>query len=544
MTKLRALALGLPLFCLVTPAFAEVVRGTGHAPITKDVASVHNQALASAKQALVVQMLANSIGQDRAGEVPPATIAALADQIRDDMLTNQTSERDKQTFSLTLEADIDGAWFRRQLDNYQIQSSSQRADGDRQLIFVMLDEDDGMASDFSTPAETHVAYDRSNGGSFSDRSSVIANSRDAAASTSRSASAYNASGSSTYRASAAGAYRQDDAAAYGENGPYGSAAGRARSSAAGGFSGSAAGASSQRAAGASSASSASASSHSANYADRTNVQAEVHDNVRYRQDIVYQRPAEHSDGDAIMNGLKGKLIGYGVSTADSWAALSTYFANQPPRYAALKRDVRFQPFLKSLKARNATFFMGGTFSVTHEGVDPATGKQRCSGKLTADVSATDDGGTIASTTVNASAAADSPEACGDRLGTTLAGLAATDMGPDIQNHWRAVARTASAMGQDTRQQADYALVLRSAHLDMAMQADLLDALQATPGVQSQNFVSQAANEMRFTVRYAGSVPLQLALFQELRSNPVFAGMQSTADGRSVLLCLSGCGPAQ
>jgi hypothetical protein len=50
--------------------------------------------------------------------------------------------------------------------------------------------------------------------------------------------------------------------------------------------------------------------------------------------------------------------------------------------------------------------------------------------------------------------------------------------------------------------------------------------------------------MRFTVRYAGNMPLQFALYNKLRSNPAFAGMQPTATGRSVTLCLSGCGAAQ
>ncbi len=535
MNKLRVFALGLPLVCLTPAAIADVVSGTGSAPITKDVESVRNQARTAAKQALVAQMLANTIGQDRVREVPPATIAAIAGQIRDDMLTGQTSERQGQSFSVTLNADIDGAWFRQQLDNYQIQSSSQRADGDRQLIFVMLDEEDGVGSDFAKPAETHVAYDRSTGGSFSDHSTVTANSKDAKASASRSASAYSASGSTAFRSNASGVYRSDGAAAYGESDGYGSAAGRMRSSSAGAFNGSAAGASSQRAAGASSSSTASASLHASSFSDRTKVDAEVHDNVHYRQDVIYQRPPAQADGEAIVNGLGGKLSDYGVVTADPSASLAAYFAGRPPRYAVLKDDPRFIPFLQGLKA---PFFMGGTFKVTHAGDDPATGQKRCSGELTARVSATADGRNIAQATVDATAVGMSPEECGHKVGASLAGLAAAEMGPKVQNYWRTRAR--SAAGQNTQQLADYTLVLRATRLDMAMQADLIDALQSTTGVQSQNFVSQADNEMRFTVRYAGTMPLQLALFQKLRSNPAFAGMQSKADGRSVLLCLSGC----
>ena len=83
-------------------------------------------------------------------------------------------------------------------------------------------------------------------------------------------------------------------------------------------------------------------------------------------------------------------------------------------------------------------------------------------------------------------------------------------------------------------------MLRAAKLTMDMQSDILDALQATPGVQDESFVSQTGNEMRFVVTYAGALPLQLALYQKLRGHTGFAGMQSTVSGRSVLLCLSAC----
>ena len=76
---------------------------------------------------------------------------------------------------------------------------------------------------------------------------------------------------------------------------------------------------------------------------------------------------------------------------------------------------------------------------------------------------------------------------------------------------------------------------------MAAQADILDALQQTPGVESENFVTQSATEIRFTVRYSGNVPLHMALYQKLRVHPEYAGMTATADGRSIMMCVSACG---
>lgn len=530
------------LLLTAAPAVAETISGTGRAPITKDVESVRASAAADARRQIVVAMLTATIGADRLREVPAATIDAIAMQIRPDMITAQNSAREGGTFSVMMTADIDGGWFRGHLDNYGIASSSLRADGDRQLVFVMLDQVDGVASNFATPAETTVAYDRRTGASFNDQSSLLASSRDSAASTSRSANASSASGSGAFRSGSAGAYRNNGAVAYGASSPDGSVAGRARTNSAGGYSSNAAGAYSGRSATASKQSAANARSSASTYADRTDVQAEVHDDVTYREHVVYQRPAANSDGDAIMSALKGTLSDYGVATADSWGALSRYFNGQPPRYAALKRDVRYQPFLSSLKASNAPFFLGGSFSVTHAGTDPATGQARCSGSLDASASATADGRDLASGLFNASGAGMSPEECSRKVAASLASAAAIRLGPKIQNYWRGVAR--GAVGQDTRQTAEYALMLRASRLDMSMQADILDALQATPGVESQNFVSQAGSEMRFTVRYAGAVPLQLALYQKLRARAGFANMQSTVQGRSILLCLSGCSTGQ
>lgn len=206
------------------------------------------------------------------------------------------------------------------------------------MIFVMLDQVDDVASDFSAPAETEIAYDRRTGASFSDRSSVTASSRERSAASSRSASGYSNSASGASRSSAAGAQRSSGSAAYGASGIDGSAAGRSRGSSASGFSGSSAAAYSGRSAGASRSTSSRASSSASDFADRTNVQTEVHDDVRFRSRTVYQRPAANSDGDAIMTALKGGLDSYGVVSvlatpcrSDAAASSHTSRAGAPAR---------------------------------------------------------------------------------------------------------------------------------------------------------------------------------------------------------------------
>ena len=59
-------------------------------------------------------------------------------------------------------------------------------------------------------------------------------------------------------------------------------------------------------------------------------------------------------------------------------------------------------------------------------------------------------------------------------------------------------------------------------------------------MQSQAFLGQSASQMDLQVRYAGAMPLHLALYQKLRSNPSFAAMKTEANAQQITLCLSGC----
>ncbi|OWQ90554.1 hypothetical protein [Sphingopyxis witflariensis] len=508
--KKRLIALAMPLALVASPVGAEQVRGIGSAPISKDLDSVRASARTAARQNAILNMLKIAIGADRLGDVTPAQIASMASQISEAMIVNQKSSSDGKNFIVELDTDIDAAWFRELLDNEGILSSSQLAMGDNQLIFVMLDQNSGMARNFSTPQEVSVEYDRRTGGSFSDRSVEAAASKDASGSTSRSASGYRvnaagASGVSTRNGSAADRYR-----------------------------GSAAGAHSSNA--------STAEMHSSSYASKANVQAEVHDDVRYREHIVYQRPPQNSPVGHVLAALTRDLGRYGVAMADPDQALSSFFAGEPPRFETLSKSERFTPFLASLAQRDAPFFMGGTMTVEYGGRDPATGNETCSGQLNARVYATSNSRLIAPGAEGASAMGRTPGDCEAALAKTLAQKVAGQIGPAVQKHWRNIAR--ANVGHDSQQLADYTLVLRAAGLDMKMQADLDDALRATPGVESQSVVSQKSNEMHFTVRYAGTAPLQFALYQKLRGLPAFANMQSTVNGRSILLCLTACGPAQ
>ena len=181
----------LPFIAMLSssPVLAETVQGSGRAMITKDTDTVRNLASAEAKRDLVRSLLITAMGSEGLSQATPDTLDRMAGQIRPDMITGQTSERIGREFIVHLTADIDQAWFRTMMKNFGFDSSSARADGNRQLILVYLDRDDGVATDLSAPAEVEVEYDRRTGSSFSDTSSVIASSKEAAGSSYRSASA-------------------------------------------------------------------------------------------------------------------------------------------------------------------------------------------------------------------------------------------------------------------------------------------------------------------------------------------------------------------
>jgi hypothetical protein len=107
----------------------------------------------------------------------------------------------------------------------------------------------------------------------------------------------------------------------------------------------------------------------------------VHDDVSYHSHVVYQQPPRDADADGIMAALSEGLTPYDVQTANPWPVLSAYFNGRVPRYDDLKRDPRFDPFIRSLAQRSTPFFMGGTFSVAHGLTDPASGQVTCSGTL-------------------------------------------------------------------------------------------------------------------------------------------------------------------
>lgn len=494
------------------PASAQaVLNGVGRVPIKGDAETVRAQAEEAAKLDLVQALARQTIGAERVGELSPDLVRRLARQLRPDMIVNRTSQKIGKEFEVTLSARIEQSWFQGLLDAEGVDSSVGRAGGGSTRILVMLDESIGTAQDYAAPAEIVTEYDRNSGASYSDKSVSAYSEKD------RSASTFKGAAGSSVRGSTSAAYSD-------------------------GYGGAAAGRSSGAASSAVKVQSASASSHSVSSIDKTDVQASVHDNERFRQRITFQSASSNGPSSYAKTRLNQRLKAYGVEVAEDRALLSSYFNGAAPTFTTLRdSSALYVPFLRNAARQEIQFFMGGTIQVRHAGRDPATGQTICTGALDATAFASANSLEIGSGAANGEARGTTYELCASKLADNLADEVGAVVGPQVQNYWRKQSRDQQRIVAAAQAGAsEYTLVVRGSNLSMAAQADLLDALGSTPGVEKSVFLGQSGDQISFQVRYGANLPLQMALFQKLRANPAFAQMKATTQGQSVTLCLTAC----
>ncbi len=491
-------------------ASLQVMMGTGYADVSDDVTLVKSTAEAQARKSLVRALLEDAVGAERAAQVANETLMSLAEQIQPSMILSQSGQREGARYKWTISANVDRAWFTTQIRLKGIETPAQTAGASQRLIFVMLDQNNGIGRNYNKPQEIITEFDSSKGASYSDTSIAAYSEKERAASSSSARSAASASGSAS--------------AAY-SNG-YESAAARR----------------SGRAASASSSRSAAAYSHSVSAVQKNNVQAEEHDDVHYRQEIRMQKVETKSGpSDYAMNAMSRELVNYGVEFADASPALNSYFAGKRPLWSQLMMDARLASFQKSLEAKQGAFFMGGNMNVQDTASDG--GLFTCTGTLDARVSATSNGRVIASGSANGTASdVNSAERCEAKLAEKLATKVVQDIGPQVKLFWMDQARnqaTAQAVAA-AKAGGTYSLVFRANALDMATQADIMDALQNVSGVSGPVMVGQASNSVTFQVRYDGGFPINIAIYQKMRQNPRYEKMQSTINGTDVAICLDVC----
>jgi len=491
------------------PAGAEPVTGEGSAPITKDVETVRTRAEAEARKAIVIELAKMQIGRERLGELTPDIVASLSKQIRPDMIIRQTPAKDGANYKITIDADIDRAWFKGMLENEGIRTASELAGGARQLIFVMIDEDRDIGRDSTKPLSVQTEFDSRKGASYSDRSVAAFSDKEKAA------SSYSDKQAASARASGAVGYSNY----------YGSGAASSRASASS----------------ASSTKAAAAYSRSTSAIDKKDIQSEVHDDVRFRQTTVYQAGLVKSGpSEAARRAFMLELTKYGVEIAASDIALNDYFKGNIPTFDVIRKSPEFGGFLRYVAGQNATFMMGGKITITDTGKDPATGQFTCLADLSVETFAMSNSKSIAPGSNAASSMGSSYEECAGSAARNVAKLVSDDVGPLINSHWRTQMRNMQATVANATQGGQYTLVVRAPSLDMATQSDMFDALGALQGLESQALLEAGSTQMSWQVTYKGAMPLPNALYMKLRANPAYAKMTSKVEGQIVTLCLSTC----
>lgn len=488
---------------------AEVIVGSGAAPVGRDAETVRVLAERAARRDIAHAMARQLLGAERIGEVDDAMLDRLAGQIRDDMIVDRSAERAGREFRVSLSADIDRAWFQQRLDDEGVRSSAGQANAATQRILVMLDESVGPALDASQPAESTTLRVRDSGFAAADRSSLSYSERE------RAATAYDSSRSSGVAGSSSSGYVS----------PYGAGASRT----------SVAAASSARDRG------AAAYGRDENLEVRNDVSVAAHNFAMDYEHVVYQATATTQAGQTAVAALTSELIRYDISTSNATAALSRFRPGPAMLFTDLQANGDLAAFMDYANgAASAPFLMGGQMAIVNSGRQPATGYATCTGSLRAQAFATATGADIGAAASSAEMAASTYELCASRLAESLAQQAAETLGPQIQRYWRTASRGVASAMDASSGPAEYTLTVRGHNLSMGDQADILDALQGLNGVSQHAFLNQASGQISFQVRYEGSTPLHLALYQRLRANARFAQAASQAEGRSVLMCLDGC----
>lgn len=491
------------------PAHANTtVSGRGSAPVTRDTSAVRAHAEEQARKDLVRAFARQIIGNERMGEITPDIVDQLSVQIRNDMIVDRSSERVGNMFNVSLTANIDRQWFQSALDDLGVVSSGQHSGVGQQRIVVMIDEAIGRAADYSQPAEIVTEYDRDSGSQYSDQSAFAYSNRERAASSSSSASARSSQG--RYAAGASG------------------------------YNGSAAVSGSGRSASASRSNSASVASSDTSMIDRTDVTASTHDNVRFRQRVTYQSAASSATGRAAISALTEGLSGYDINTSSVVALLAGFRPGPTPLFSELQESGDLAPFFQYANSQSAPFFMSGALEINHGGQHEATGEVECTGAFNADAYSTSTGQNIGSAFREATGTGRNSSDCENRLTSVLAAQVAGALGPAIQREWRNANRRHTSAIQSASGPAEYTLTVRGNDLNMGVQADLLDALGAMQGVDHHAFLGTSGNQITINVRYSGSAPLHIALFQRLRNIPAFSAMDSRTGPQQVTLCLNGC----
>ena len=487
-----------------------------------------NLALDDARRGVTKKLLIESIGLEEANKVPPETLDALKEEISPTALRVVNGPTVLGTsYVVDVTASVDREWFRKTMVKYKIQTSSRRL-GNTAVIAMKVDLTYGVSRDLSQPKEVVTEFSSSKGASYSDTSMAASSER------SKDASSDSYKQGSSARGSAAA----------GASGYYGSAAARA------GYSGSQA----------SSSKSSSASSYSNDEVQKNNVQAEVHDDVNYRNQVVNQDAStqQGSDEEAIAAvGSTASRFGLAIQSTDRLASL--FFGGRAPSWADLKKSPRYSQFLDALSRDKVKFLIGGTLNITDGGPSPTGRFVTCSGSISLMTETTARAGAPISAPSNQKATDSGANAqeCQNNLVAKLGKLAGEEIGEAVQDYWmqqgedQSIAADAKAAESAQATQSAYAQVENGADytltfaapsgLDYMAARQIGQMLQEIAGIEKVARLSLTANEVVYQVFYKAKTELDGAIMDKLLPVQAFSALRpQELNGTRLSFCVSGC----
>ncbi|HVI31038.1 hypothetical protein [Phenylobacterium sp.] len=533
------------------------VRGTGAAAAKGNPQTVRALATRAAKRKAVIAAIEKVLGAGTtANPAVAARIDSIVEQVGDETIADSSAQNIAGQFEVSLTLSLDDRAFRELLSDQGVALNTSTARS--YSLLAVMDEYRTTPRDLKAPVEELVEFSTRKGASFSDRSSQGASSRSASAQASRSASTIDARSSES--SSASGRYSESlkakgaaqasgsgsanmAASTSGQGGAASlSAAQQAQFSArqsgsvnaksSGQFSGSSNSASSVR--GSASASSASAQSSGSSSFSRTDVQAEVHDDLSYRKLVKYQPQATAPENlNRTYAALLGQLRGYDLRVLDNDVFRSRYFQNQPLTLEKMTSSGELARYVSyARKDQAADFFMAGTSVIVDSGINAATGQYACSGVVTVKAYSTVDGESIAGETMSAYGSGINTDACADDVARKLAMAVGPEIGSQVQTYWK----------QRGMYGRELVLRLTGSFIPLPVRARFSQAVASLPGVESSVQRTASSTEVELTVSYKGAEPIDQALAMALASDPSFATLDSRTEGQRVVLCLSACRP--
>ncbi|MCA0358275.1 MAG: hypothetical protein LCH78_15750 [Proteobacteria bacterium] len=532
--------LTLALCILATSASAAefTVRGVGAVTIKgKDPQTVRALATREAKRKAVIAAVEKILGPGASANPSVAQrLEAIVEQVGDDSISDSSAQTVAGSFEVSLALSLDDRSFRELLSDQGVALNTQTARS--YSILAVMDEYRTTPRDLQAPLEELVEFNTRKGASFSDRSSEGAASRSSSAAAYRSSSSIDAQNAQTR--SASGRY-SDSLRANGSSSASGasrdanlsaSQSGRVDASSSGQFSAREASASSVR--GNTSAAGATARSSASSSFSKTDVQAEVHDDLSYRRLVKYQPRATGPERVSQTYGaLMGQLQGYDLRVLDNDVFKSRYFQGQPLTLDRMTNGGELSRYVAYAKTdQGADFFLAGTSVIVDSGISATTNQYTCSGVVTVKAYATADSELIASDTLSAYGAGGNSDACASDVARKLALAIGPEIGGQVQTYWK----RRSVYGRE--------LVLRltGQFLPLPVRARFSQTVSSLPGVESSVQRASGSGEIELTVSYKGTMPIDQALATALANDPAFATLDSRTDGQRVLLCMGPCKP--